>query len=316
MLCGLFAAAQQQPPGWQTYSNPDYGFIISYPPDIKLYNSARGEGPGGDLPICSEATVTCLGYTGTDYQGTFFKGAGVAINVLRDAKTEKDCHGTRRQVAYIAGHGSSDTTVGASDFHFYQNVCFEVAPLIATGGPNDFDPGSVKEFKPAQLRQLLDQVVHSFEFTGAVKDCADWKVSSDGFCGGSFEYPAGDTVRIVAQHWNDLANAQRIRCARVFTHEGRNYTLAAKLTSSAGDELKKWLQSSGYPTLDNAEVVGTSPLFTDYAAPPYYYVYVQRKWAYGWRMLFILSVSGPDGRPTTPGDDPIYRHWLAGFKVR
>jgi hypothetical protein len=33
-------------------------------------------------------------------------------------------------------------------------------------------------------------------------------------------------------------------------------------------------------------------------------------------MLFIFSVSGPDGRPVAPGDDPIYRHWLASFKVR
>jgi hypothetical protein len=316
MLCGMLSAAQP-PPGWQTYSNPDYGFTISYPPDIKLYNSARGESPGGYNPICFESTVTCLGYSGTEYQETNFEGAGVAINVLRDAKTEKDCHGIRHYISYAAGHGSSHTTVGNSELKFYQNVCFEVAPLIATGGPDNFDPGSVKEFKPERLRQLLDQVVHTFQFTGAVKDGADWKVSSDASCGGSFEYPAGDAVRIVAEHSNDPANAQRIRCSRVFTHEGRTYTLAAKPTSAAGDELKSWLQSSGYPTLDNAEVVGTSPLYADYTATPYYYyVYAQRKWAYGWRMLFIFSVSGPDGRPVAPGDDPIYRQWLASFKVR
>jgi hypothetical protein len=317
MFYGVLSAAQQ-PPGWQTYSNPDYGFTISYPTDIKLYNSARGESPESPslyISICSETSVTCLGYSGTDYQGTYLKGAGVAINVLRDAKTEKDCHGIRHNISYAAGHGSSHSTVGNSELKFYQNVCFEIAPLIATGGPDDFDPGSVKEFKPERLRQLLDQVVHTFQFTGAVKDGADWKVSSDGYCGGSFEYPAGDTVRIVAQHWNDPDNAQRIRCSRVFTHEGRTYTLAAKPTSAAGDELKSWLQSSGYPTLDNAEVVGTSP-HTDYAAPPYYYVYEQRKWAYGWRMLFIFSASGPDGRPVAPGDDPIYRHWLASFRVQ
>jgi hypothetical protein len=139
MLCGMLSAAQP-PPGWQTYSNPDYGFTISYPPDIKLY-SARDGGPGGYSPICFETTVTCLGYSGTDYQGTNFEGAGVAINVLRDAKTEQDCdtlrspfptrveiiHGHPFHTAIVTDAGLSHVTSGPAYRAFYQNVCFESA---------------------------------------------------------------------------------------------------------------------------------------------------------------------------------------------
>ncbi|HEX6495593.1 MAG TPA: hypothetical protein VF018_08930 [Acidobacteriaceae bacterium] len=321
MLCGLFAAAQQ-PSGWQTYSNPDYGFIISYPPDIKLYNNSRGERPSGFLPICSALTVACLGYTGTDYRGTNLEGAGVAINVLRDAKTEQDCdtlesplpskitiiHGVPFHTALISDAGLSHNTSGPAYRAFYQNVCFEVASLIASSSFAAFETGSLKEFHPDRLSRLLDQVVHTFRFTGPVKDGADWKVSRDSGCGGIFEYPASDTIRVLAEYTNGAENSERITCSRAFTHKGRNYTLAAKIMSSEEYLLDRWLKASDYPTLDNAKVVSRSHSSTDYIAPPYYYVHAQT-------MVFIFSVSGPDGHPIPPGEDPIYRHWLASFKV-
>ncbi|HEY3988692.1 MAG TPA: hypothetical protein VGM02_05285 [Acidobacteriaceae bacterium] len=315
-------SAAQPPPAWQSYSSPDYGFTISYPTDIKLY-SARDGGPGGYSPICFETTVTCLGYSSTDYQDTNFEGAGVAINVLRDAKTEQDCdtlrspiptrveiiHGHPFHTAIVTDGGLSHVTSGPAYRAFYQNVCFEIAAQIASASFGSFEPGSVKEFHPARLRQLLDQVVHTFRFTGPVKDGADWKVSRDGGCGGTFEYPASDTVRVLAEYSNGSENSQRITCSRAFTHQGRAYTLAVKANLREEYLLDRWLKSSGYPGLDNAKVVSKSRYYTEHTAPPCYYIY-------GQATVFIFSVSDPDGRAVAPGDDPIYRHWLASFKVR
>jgi hypothetical protein len=56
--------------------------------------SARGENAGGYAPACSHATINCFGHTGQDYKGTNFDGAGIAINVLRDAKTEPPAQST------------------------------------------------------------------------------------------------------------------------------------------------------------------------------------------------------------------------------
>ena len=87
--CGRVAIAQA-PTGWSSFRSPDYGFTIAYAPTMKLYDHPRGEDPGGYAAIC-QATVACFGYPGDEFKGTTFDGAGIAINILRDAKTEQQC---------------------------------------------------------------------------------------------------------------------------------------------------------------------------------------------------------------------------------
>src|SRR5690242_14342310 len=81
----------QAPPGWHTYRDSDYGFTIAYPPSVKIINSARGENTGGSMPLCDDMTIACFAYTGENYKGTNFQGAGVAIDIVRDATSEQAC---------------------------------------------------------------------------------------------------------------------------------------------------------------------------------------------------------------------------------
>lgn len=309
--------------GWHTYRNPDYGFTIQYPPSIKLLNSARGENTGGSAPVCDDTTIACLAYSGAAYKGTNFTGGGIAINVLRDAKSPDQCeqfasadyprpasirtvdiHGTRF-------HAGSTSDAGMSHYQnirawraLYQNVCFEIRSQIDTVSLGVYDPGTLKPFHPARLESLFGQVMHTFRFVGPVKDGAAWKVSRDNGCGGTYEYPADAPAEIVVDNTAAPSGSNRIACSRTFTYRDRNYTLDVK--SGPVDDV--WLKSSGYPPLKDATVVDRSARYTEYQAGPYHYIH-------GGGNLYIFSASDGNRRAIDPGDDPIYRHWLASFKT-
>lgn len=311
----------QVPPGWRTYRNPDYGFTIAYPPSVKPVNSARGENTGGSMPLCDDTTIACFAYTGQAYKGTNFQGAGFAINVIRDATSERTCrnlesgtsssapatvtiHDTRFDYNRIAEGAMSHYQEGDSYRVFRNSVCFELKSGISTVSLGVYDPGTLKPFHPAKLNTLLRDMAHSFRFVGPVKYGAGWKVSRDSGCGGVFEYPADAGDQIVVENIADHPKSDRITCSRSFTFGGRQYTLDVK----SGSIDDAWLTSSGYPPLKDARVVDRSAHYTDYQTGSYYYVYRPGQ-------IFIFSVSGPEHRPIDPGDDPVYRHWLASFKT-
>jgi hypothetical protein len=318
-------AAAAAPVGWRTYHSPEYGFTVSYPPSFRFYASGRRDGPGGYIPICLDTTVACFGYTGTEYEGTNFEAAGIAVNVLRDARTEQECdkpdsvrrpipaksetvHGIRFHYGDSGEGGLSHFAGGPAYRIFYQNVCFEIAARIADVSLGAFDPGTIKSLDPAKLNRLLEQMVHTFQFVGPVKDGPDWKVSYDSGCGGVFEYPAEDTVRVVAEYSNGRENSDQVTCARAFTHQERDYTVAVKERAGYHAQIDAWLKSSGYPGIEHVRAVDNSQLFTDYDAGPYHYLYRQGE-------IFIFSVSDTAHHVISPGGDRVYRHWLASFKV-
>jgi hypothetical protein len=317
-------AAAAAPVGWRTYHSPEYGFTVSYPASMKFYApSGQDGGPGPS--ICSW-TVACFGYIGRDYEGTNFEAAGLSVNVLRDARTEQDCddirqipngaaaksetiNGVRFHSGYLVDAGLSHYEGGPAYRVFHQNVCFEVAAMIASTSFGAYDPGAIKEFHPAKLEKLLGQMVHTIHFSGPVRDGPDWKVSRGSGCGGVFEYPAEDTVRVVAEYSNGRENSDQVTCARAFTHQRRDYTLAVKVNLREEYLLDRWLLSSGYPGLENAKVVSKSQQYSDYIAGRYYYVY--RPGA-----VYIFSVSDSAHRVLSPEGDPVFRHWFGSFKVR
>jgi hypothetical protein len=83
---------------------------------------------------------------------------------------------------------------------FYHNVCFEVAVATAWTNIANYDPGEIKAFDSTELNKLLDRMVHTFKFVAAAKDGSGWKVYDDIECGGSFEYPADETVRTITEY--------------------------------------------------------------------------------------------------------------------
>lgn len=185
-ICGVSASAQI-PTGWSTYSNPGHGFTIAYPPGLKLYNVARGENTGGYAPVCDHTTIACFGYTGQAYTGTNFDGAGIAINILRDAKNEQQCfnigsaeyprpatrletiHGTTFHEGEIGEGGMSHFQAITVYRAMRQNRCLEIRTQINSVNIGVYDPGTIKEFDPATLKALFSQTVQTFRFTGLVK---------------------------------------------------------------------------------------------------------------------------------------------------
>lgn len=308
--------------GWHTYHSPDYGFTIQYPPSMKLVNSARGDNTGGSAPVCDDTTEACFAYPESRYKGTNFTGAGIAVNILREARNSQQCEDFRVadyppptiHSVVIKGTRFSvgDTTdAGMSHYHsirayraLYQNTCFEIRTQINTVSPDVYDPGVIKLFHPAGLRTIFDQVAHTFRFDGPANGATSWKISRDGGCGGIYEYPADAGAEIVAENIASHPTSDRITCSRSFAWHDRRYTLDVK----SGSVDDAWLKSSGYPPLKDATVVNRSVRYTDFQAGSYYYVYRPGQ-------IYIFSVSDANHRAIDPGDDPIYRHWLASFKT-
>jgi hypothetical protein len=176
-------ALAQTSAGWKTYRDSKFEFTVAYPPDMKLYDFARGEKPDNYAPVCDETTVACFGYTGQDYTGTNFDGAGIAINILRDAKNEQQCsnigsaeyprmatqlatiHGTTFHVGEIGEGGMSHFQAITAYRAIRQNVCFEIRTQINSVNIGVYDPGTVKEFDPARLKALFSQMARTFRFT-------------------------------------------------------------------------------------------------------------------------------------------------------
>jgi hypothetical protein len=310
---------------WQTYRNPDYGFMIDYPASMTPYSGHPDyvETKISYIPICDYTTVACFEYNGKEYEGSNFEAAGLSVNVLREIRTEGDCdkidtgsypvktetiNGIRFHYGMTGEGGMSQSKGGPSYRAFHQNVCFEIAVATAQISLGAFDPGAIKPFDSAKLDLLLDKMLHTFKFTGAVKDGPGWRVYYDGMCGGIYEYPESETVQTTIEYSNDKFHSSEITCSRHFTHRGLDYTVAAKAGLKDKNEFETWLKSSGYPDLSKARVLVSSKYCTEYAADPYYYIL-------GQGTVYILSVSDAKRSVAAFHDDPVLAHLLNSFKV-
>ncbi|HTA22113.1 MAG TPA: hypothetical protein VK763_01160 [Terriglobales bacterium] len=312
--------------GWQTYQSPDYGFTVDHPANMTFH-------PGHPdykeitllsfIPICDDTTVACFAYNGNEYKGTNFGGAGLSVNVLRDKKTEKDCNqidtgsypvktvtinGTKFHYGFTGDVATSHSEGGPSYRAFHQNVCFEVAAGVAATSIGAYEPGTIKTFDSRKLDHLLDKMVHTFRFTGAVTDGPAWKVHRDPGCGGLFEYPESDEVITTIEYSQARFASNEITCSGYFTDHGLDYTLAAKVNLKDKNGFETWLKSSGYPELVNARVAASSKYYTQYNAESFYYIF-------GQGTVYILSVSDAKHNVIAPNGDPVFKHFLNSFKA-
>jgi hypothetical protein len=278
-----------------TYLSPDYGFAIDYPKNVTF----RGRHPdsvemkSSYIPICVQSTVACFEYSGHDYTDTSLESAGLSINVLRDLRTEHDCYqiptpsspgrfvsinGTKFWYAETgdagAGHGAS----GSSYRAFYQNVCFEVSALVVQTTARIGEPG-IRPLDNARLEKLLDEMAHTFRFTGEVLDGPNWW-AFDGQCGGeSFEYPDAATV-VIDDNASGGWTLSGVACSEQFSSDGSNF----RIDLITRPELNEWLASANLPALSSAQVVRKSKTWTEYHAGPYFYFVATQR-------LYVLSVT-------------------------
>jgi len=307
------------PARWQTYRSPDYGFTIDYPASMLFY-------PGHPDHNCDITTVACFYYNGREDEeakGTNLSGASLSVNVLRDKRTHEDCdkienplrstktetiNGIKFRSGITGDAWTSHSKSGPTHRTFHQNVCFEIAVGIEEVSTGAFDPGTIKTFDSTKLERLLDEMVHTFKFAGTVKDGPAWKVYLDSACGGVYEYPEGDTVRITVAYSNATFESNEITCSQYFTHQGLDYTVATKANLKDKSQYESWLKASGYPDLSKATVVLRSKYYMEYKADPYYYIFGQGQ-------VYILSVLDTKHHVIMPRDDQVFTHLLDSFKA-
>lgn len=311
---------------WRTYQSSDYGFTIDYPASMKFFSGHPSvtDAQLSYIPICDESTVACFEYDGEEYKGTNFEAAGLSVNILRDARSEQDCNTIdtgdfptkRKTINGVIFHygttgsaGLSHGEGGPSYRAFYQNVCFEIAVGIAETSLGAYDPGTIKSFHSAKLEKLLDEMVHTFRFTGDVKDGPAWKVYHDVMCGGDFEYPDIDTVVVTIEYANERFNSDALTCSRYFDHGGRRYTIANKGNLNNEYWLNAWLKQAGYPDLSKARLISKETLYAEYDAGLYYYIFGQTN-------VFILSLSDEKHTPIPPAGDKTFVHLVNTFSAR
>lgn len=314
ILVSPIVSANQLPAGWKTYENTEYGFTVAYPTDFTFLSGRLDyDAQGSYLPVCDLSTVACFIDNSNDYRNTNFSAAGVSVNIIRDARTETGCYtintGIRRiQKITINGihfHYGLTGQVGTSHSEggpvyraFRDGVCFEVAAGIAAVDRDVTDP-PMNEFNHGKVEQRLDEIVHTFRFTGPVVDGPGWKVYNDSVCGARFEYPDADTV---------LTDSESgITCAMHFEDHGRRYSLSAKSNLNNHDALEAWLKLAGYPGLAGVEPSSKSQLWSEYKAGPYFYIF-------GQVTLYTLNVSDTSGHPLDPEGDRIFSHFLHSFR--
>ena len=320
------AYPQSPKSGWQTYRSPDYGFTIDYPSNMKFFSGhpSIAEAQQSYIPICDESTVACFEYDGAEYKETNFQAAGLSVNILRDARTEQDCNkidtgqfpiktktinGVSFHYGTTGSVGLSNGKSGPSYRAFYQNVCFEIAVGIAETSLGAYDPGAITAFNSTRLEKLLEEMVQTFRFTGAVKDGPAWKVYHDAMCGGDFEYPDSDSVVVSVEYTEESSKSDGFTCSRYFDHGGLRYTIANKGNLSEDYWLNSWLKRAGYPELSKTRTISKGRLYTEYDAGLYYYIAGQGG-------VYILGVSDGKHNPIVHEGDKIFQHLLSTFSVR
>jgi hypothetical protein len=323
----LRAWAAPERGGWQTYQSPDYGFAIDYPADMQFYSSHPVEPPELSMfPLC-RYTTACFQYNGSAFEHTSTQAVGVSVNVLRGPRTEAACNtvDTRSaSVKTISIHGAKFTVIeddevgGGSGISytmhrtFYQHVCFDVTVASAYTNLTAADDDAItREVDPKEMKRIfaeMDRMLHSFRFVGSVKDGPNWNVYSDNGCGHAFEYPAGATVRKVAEFSKSAFNSPTIACEEAFTHEGRTYRVAVKVNLKDLDALDAWLSASGYPGLQQVKLVAEGDRFTQYSDRTFTYIFRGRD-------VFIFTITDEHNNLIATDGDRVFGHLLSSFTV-
>ena len=316
-------------PQWFTYRSADYGFAINYPASMTMYRDRPVKAPEHSMfPVCDWAIV-CFQYNGNAFHKTPIQSAGVSVNVLRDDKTETDCdrietnspaietvtiNGTLFHYADTGEGGLGSSRSVTAYRAFYQNVCFEVALVVAQSniGEQEMRDLGWNEVDPRAMHKIqgdMEKMLRSFAFTGPVVDGANWSVYSDSGCGGQFEYPSDIPVEKVVEYSVRAQQSEAITCEQAFLYKGRRYTVAAKTDLKDENALNEWLLASGYPGLKQAKIAAKGDRFTEYTDGTYTDFYFSHD------MVFIFSVSSESRRALPSKGNRVLAHLVRNFRI-
>lgn len=170
---------------WETYTDDQYGFEFKYPKTLSIYTASDSAKIKllSFIPVCdTDKSVVCVHYSNENFPGTNFEGAGLAVNIIKDASTKESCDmfssnedkttETINGVSYAVGtwggaatgHQSADKTYRT----FQGNTCFELNLRISTDSSDvNLPTGTVKTFTDANKEKVVDellQVLSTFKF--------------------------------------------------------------------------------------------------------------------------------------------------------
>jgi hypothetical protein len=316
---------QVAPANGPSYHNRDYAFTLRYPKDFTLCAGGLAfceVDSHSYIPVCDHEAVDCFVYSGRKYEGTNFGGAALSVNVLRDRRTEDDCNkidltvnpirkrtinGFRFSYGMTGGVALGHLMRGLKYRTFYDGVCFELSANITETNFRNFDPGTIKEFRPAAIERDLNAMLNSIRFIGRVVDGPAWRVHHNTHVGGTFEYPDGDTVVNSLDSSAPRNLSSEITDFTYFAHGGLIYFVATKTDLGGEGGVDFWLKRNGLLDLSQGEERRRSKLYTQYQAGNYWYVY-------GQGCLYILGASDQQRNVVPTTDNVVFGHLLHSFK--
>jgi hypothetical protein len=157
-------------PAKRTYHDETHGFTLAYSEEFRLLTDKEKMGTSGYIPVCDPLTaVVCLLLPRETYPGTNFQGAGFAVNVLADKKTEADCLKPEGNMRFIGDEwfagvtyksfadgdaATSHRSEGSDLLTFRDGTCFSLTKRVATSVFEVYEPGTIKRYADEDDRQV------------------------------------------------------------------------------------------------------------------------------------------------------------------
>lgn len=168
---------------WQSYTSAQNDFVIKYPNNFSVSTDINKVRPLTYIPVCDDTMVSCVYYSGSEYKGTNFDGAGVSVNILSDLNTEGECYKfnvptneaqtsvgdiTINAVTFKSAIGGGAATGHYDKVQVYRNFrsnkCYEIAQTLASTSIGVYEPGAIKAFNEDKVWNELADIVKTFEF--------------------------------------------------------------------------------------------------------------------------------------------------------
>jgi hypothetical protein len=174
---------EQSAPTKRTHHDEARGFTLAYSKEFQLLTDKEKMETSSYIPVCDPLTaVVCLLLPRETYADTNFGGAGFAVNILPDKKTEADCLKPEGNMRFISdewfagvtyksfadGDAATSHRSEGSDLRtFRKGACFSLTKRVATTVFEVYEPGMIKRYTDEDDRQvqlLLETALEDFRF--------------------------------------------------------------------------------------------------------------------------------------------------------
>lgn len=185
----LSQQADSTPEGWQTFSNPGYGFQISYPPEFFLDTSfdSTALNLGMGVPAATPVWKFALNDESL-YQETNLREASLVINVQNTPQALQQCSDFKEGSIYTSPKHDLDTLptsqVNAITFSkdiveegsmgdFYKKIirrtahedaCYQITIFLHSLNLDFLPPGSLTTFNEQEIITRVETLLATFEF--------------------------------------------------------------------------------------------------------------------------------------------------------